>query len=119
MLVKVDLGEVILEELSGKCVIFNIFLFIDMDICVMFVCKFNEEVFKLENIQVICVFVDFLFVVGCFCGVEGIENVIIGLMFCLSFGEDYGVIFLFVLLIGLLFCSVVVIDVDGSVFYIE
>lgn len=116
---KVDLGEVILFEFVGKNVVLNIFFFIDMGICVMFVCKFNEEVVKLDNIIVICVLVDFLFVVGCFCGVEGIENVFIGLIFCLSFGDDYGVIFELVLFIGLLFCLVVVIDVEGKVVYIE
>ena len=57
-LVKADLGEVTLEELSGKRVILNIFPSIDTGTCATSVRKFNEEASKLENTQVICVSAD-------------------------------------------------------------
>ena len=92
-LVKADLGEVTLEELSGKRVILNIFPSIDTGTCATSVRKFNEEASKLENTQVICVSADLPFAAGRFCGAEGIENVITGSTFRSSFGEDYGVTF--------------------------
>jgi thiol peroxidase len=118
-LVKADLGEVTLEELSGKRVILNIFPSIDTDTCATSVRKFNEEASKLENTQVICVSADLPFAAGRFCGAEGIENVITGSTFRSSFGEDYGVTFSSAPLNGLLSRSVVVIDADGSVLYTE
>ena len=118
-LVKADLGEVTLEELSGKRVILNIFPSIDMGTCATSVRKFNEEASKLENTQVICVSADLPFAAGRFCGAEGIENVITGSTFRSSFGEDYGVTFSSAPLTGLLSRSVVVIDADGSVLYTE
>ena len=118
-LVKADLGEVTLEELSGKRVILNIFPSIDTDTCATSVRKFNEEASKLENTQVICVSADLPFAAGRFCGAEGIENVITGSTFRSNFGEDYGVTFSSAPLTGLLSRSVVVIDADGSVLYTE
>ena len=118
-LVKADLGEVTLEELSGKRVILNIFPSIDTGTCATSVRKFNEEASKLENTQVICVSADLPFAAGRFCGAEGIENVITGSTFRSSFGEDYGVTFSSAPLTGLLSRSVVVIDGDGSVLYTE
>ena len=118
-LVKADLGEVTLEELSGKRVILNIFPSIDTGTCATSVRKFNEEASKLENTQVICVSADLPFAAGRFCGAEGIENVITGSTFRSSFGEDYGVTFSSAPLNGLLSRSVVVIDADGSVLYTE
>ncbi|AIF99032.1 thiol peroxidase [Alteromonas australica] len=118
-LVKADLGEVTLEELSGKRVILNIFPSIDTGTCATSVRKFNEEASKLENTQVICVSADLPFAAGRFCGAEGIENVITGSTFRSSFGEDYGVTFSSAPLTGLLSRSVVVIDADGSLLYTE
>ncbi len=118
-LVKADLGEVTLEELSGKRVILNIFPSIDTGTCATSVRKFNEEASKLENTQVICVSADLPFAAGRFCGAEGIENVITGSTFRSSFGEDYGVTFSSAPLTGLLSRSVVVIIADGSVLYTE
>lgn len=118
-LVKADLGEVTLEELSGKRVILNIFPSIDTGTCATSVRKFNQEASKLDNTQVICVSADLPFAAGRFCGAEGIENVITGSTFRSSFGEDYGVTFSSAPLTGLLSRSVVVIDADGSVLYTE
>lgn len=118
-LVKADLGEVTLEELSGKRVILNIFPSIDTGTCATSVRKFNEKASKLDNTQVICVSADLPFAAGRFCGAEGIENVITGSTFRSSFGEDYGVTFSSAPLTGLLSRSVVVIDADGSVLYTE
>ena len=118
-LVKADLGEVTLEELSGKRVILNIFPSIDTGTCATSVRKFNEEASKLENTQGSCVSADLPFAAGRFCGAEGIENVITGSTFRSSFGEDFGVTFSSAPLTGLLSRSVVVIDADGSVLYTE
>lgn len=41
MLVGNDLVDVLLNDFVGKCKVLNIFLSIDIGVCVIFVCKFN------------------------------------------------------------------------------
>ena len=118
-LVKADLSEVTLAELSGKNVVLNIFPSIDTGTCATSVRKFNEHAAKLDNTVVICVSADLPFAAGRFCGVEGIDNVITGSTFRSSFGQDYGVTFDSAPLKGLLSRSVVVIGSNGEVRYTE
>ncbi len=118
-LVKADLSEVTLAELSGKNVVLNIFPSIDTGTCATSVRKFNEHAATLDNTVVICVSADLPFAAGRFCGVEGIDNVITGSTFRSSFGQDYGVTFDSAPLKGLLSRSVVVIGSNGEVLYTE
>lgn len=118
-LVKSDLGEVTLSELSGKNVVLNIFPSIDTGTCATSVRTFNEKASSLDNTVVICVSADLPFAAGRFCGAEGIENVITGSTFRSEFGADYGVTFESAPLTGLLSRSVVVIDGEGKVTYTE
>ncbi len=118
-LVKADLSEVTLAELSGKNVVLNIFPSIDTGTCATSVRKFNEHAATLDNTVVICVSADLPFAAGRFCGVEGIDNVITGSTFRSSFGQDYGVTFDSAPLKGLLSRSVVVIGSNGEVRYTE
>lgn len=92
-----------------------------MLICVMLICKFNEVVLLFDNIVVIVVFVDLLFVVMCFCMIEGFVNVVMVLMFCIGcvFVNVYGVDVMSGLLNGLIVCVVVVFDVQDKVIYVE
>lgn len=82
MLVGVDLKDVLFVDFVGKCKVLNIVLSLDILVCVIFMCKFNEVVVKLDNIVVFFIFVDLFFVVGCFCIIEGIVNVKLLLIFC-------------------------------------
>lgn len=118
-LVKADLGEVTLAELSGKQVVLNIFPSVDTGTCAASVRKFNEHAATLDNTVVICVSADLPFAAGRFCGAEGIENVTTGSTFRSSFGEDYGLAFESAPLTGLMSRCVVVIDTEGKVTYTE
>ena len=118
-LVKADLGEVSLSDLSGKQVVLNVFPSVDTGTCATSVRKFNEHAATLDNTVVICVSADLPFAAGRFCGAEGIENVITGSTFRSSFGDDYGVAFESAPLTGLMSRCVVVIDTNGNVVYTE
>lgn len=118
MLVVKDFFDVVLSQYVGKCKVLNIFLSIDIGVCVVLVCKFNQLVVELDNIVVLCIFVDLLFVQFCFCGVEGLSNVVILFMLCgVFFFVDYGVVIVIGLLVGLVVCVVVVIDENDQVVY--
>jgi len=119
-LVKTDLSEVSLSDLSGKRVIFNIFPSLDTDVCAASVRRFNEEANNLGNSIVLCISADLPFAQGRFCGAEGLEHVVSASNFrSPAFGEDYGVTITTGPLTGLLSRAVVVIDGDGQVIYTE
>lgn len=121
ILVKGDLSNYILKDGKGKYLILNIFFSMDIGVCVIFVCKFNQLVVNQFNMVVLVIFKDLLFVQGCFCIIEGIINVIFLFDYCyiFDFVEKYGVLMIDGFLVGLLVCLVVVIDLEGKVVYIE
>lgn len=119
-LVKTDLSDVSLNDLSGKRVILNIFPSIDTDVCAASVKRFNEEASKLDNTVVLCVSADLPFAHGRFCGAEGLDNVVpVSVFRSPAFGQDYGVVITTGVLAGLLSRAVVVIDENGKVAYTE
>jgi len=119
-LVKTDLSEVSLSDLSGKKVLLNIFPSIDTDVCAASVRRFNEEASKLDNAVVLCVSADLPFAAGRFCGAEGLDNVDPASVFrSPQFGTDYGLTIVSPPLEGLLARAVVVIDEQGKVAYNE
>ncbi|MCC2617987.1 thiol peroxidase [Aestuariibacter halophilus] len=118
-LVKGDLSELTMEDLSGRHIILNIFPSVDTGTCAASVRAFNQKAAGLENTTVVCVSADLPFAAARFCGAEGIDNVLTGSTFRSSFGKDYGVTFTTGPLKGLLSRSVVVIDRQGVVLYNE
>ncbi|MGB6153122.1 MAG: thiol peroxidase [Pricia sp.] len=74
-LTKTDLSSASLSDYSGKKTVLNVFPSIDTGTCAQSVRKFNEEVSKLDNTQVLCISKDLPFAQARFCGAEGIKNV--------------------------------------------
>ncbi len=115
-----DLSEKSLSDFKGKKVVLNIFPSIDTGTCAMSVRKFNEKASGLENTVVLCISRDLPFAQGRFCAAENLENVITLSEYKDSnFSDAYHVKFVDGPLTGLLSRSVVVVDEEGKVSYIE
>lgn len=115
-----DLSEKSLVDFKGKKVVLNIFPSIDTGTCAMSVRTFNEKASGLENTVVLCISRDLPFAQGRFCAAENLENVITLSEYKDSnFSDAYQVKFVDGPLTGLLSRSVVVIDEEGKVSYIE
>lgn len=114
-----DLSPVALSDFAGQRVVLNIFPSLDTGTCAASVRRFNELAAELENTAVICVSKDLPFAQARFCGAEGIENVTVASDFRSSFGQDYGVELADSPMQGLLARTVVIIDPEGSVEYIQ
>ena len=119
-LTKTDLSDVSLKDFAGKKVILNIFPSIDTGVCATSVRKFNTEAAGLPNTVVVGVSKDLPFAHKRFCGAENITGVVTtsdlreG-----SFGKAYGVTMTEGPLAGLFSRSIVVIDEQGTVKYVE
>ena len=100
-LVTPDLKEVKNADYIGKRVVLNIFPSLDTPVCAASVRRFNQEMSKLENTEVLCVSMDLPFAAGRFCVAEGLERVTPASAFRA----------------GLLARAVVVIDSNGKVIY--
>lgn len=120
VLVKSDLSEVTLAELKGKNVVLNIFPSIDTGVCAASVRKFNKEAASMANTVVLAVSADLPFASGRFCAAEGIENVHPASVFRNpEFAKNYGVLMTDGPLKGLLARTVIVINPEGNISYIE
>lgn len=120
VLVKSDLSEVTLAELKGKNVVLNIFPSIDTGVCAASVRKFNKEAAGMANTVVLAVSADLPFASGRFCAAEGIENVHPASVFRNpEFAKNYGVLMIDGPLKGLLARTVIVINPEGNISYIE
>ncbi|MHA7878996.1 MAG: thiol peroxidase [Saccharospirillum sp.] len=118
-LTKADLSDLSLSDLAGKTVVLNIFPSIDTPTCAQSVRRFNEELSKLDGVEVLCVSEDLPFAQGRFCGAEGLDRVTPASAFrSEGFGKSYGVSIVDSPLKGLLARSVVVIK-DGKVAHTE
>ncbi|HNX45041.1 MAG TPA: thiol peroxidase [Bacteroidales bacterium] len=119
-LVKSDLSDLKLEDLSGKRVILNIFPSLDTAVCAASVRRFNVEAARLPNTVVVCISKDLPFAHSRFCTTEGIKNVVTASEFrSNNFGKSYGVMMTDGPLRGLMARAVVVIDEGGKVVYHE
>ena len=119
-LVKSDLEELGLQDLSGKRVILNIFPSIDTPTCAKSVRRFNEEAGRRDGVIVLCISPDLPFAHARFCEVEGIENVVsLSTFRAPEFGLDYGITMATTQRRGLLARALVVVDEAGMVQYTE
>ena len=117
-LTKTDLSDISLKDFTGKKIVLNIFPSIDTPVCAISVRRFNEEISKYENADVICASMDLPFAHARFCSAEGLEKVISASeMRNREFGDRYGVRMVDGPLAGLLARAVVVINEKGKVIY--
>lgn len=119
-LVKSDLGNLSLSELSGKNVILSISPSLDTSVCATSARKFNQMAAGKENTVVLAVTKDLPFASGRFCTTEGITNVASLSGFRdNSFGKEYGIELVDGPMAGLYSRALVVIDGSGIVKHTE
>ena len=119
-LAKLDLSNVTLNNYKGQKVILNIFHSVDTGTCANSVRQFNKEASALENTKILCISKDLPFAQNRFCGAEGIENVIMLSDFRNgNFGKNYQLEFTDGPIRGLLSRSLIVLDENAKVLYVE
>jgi thiol peroxidase len=119
-LVDKDLADVALSSFAGKRKVLNIVPSLDTPVCATSTRKFNEAAGVLENTVVLVISADLPFVMGRFCAVEGLENVVpLSLMRGREFMRNYGVKIADSVLAGLTARAVLVLDEENRVIYGE
>ena len=119
-LVDKALADVTLETYAGKRKVLNIFPSVDTPTCAMSVRAFNKHAAGLENTVVLNISADLPFAQTRFCAAEGIENVVnLSTMRGRDFLMNYGVLLFTSKLAGLAARSVIVIDENNVIKYIE
>lgn len=112
-----SLEAVTLEDYSGKTKLISVVPSLDTEICAVQTKRFNEEVSKLDDVQVITVSMDLPFAQGRWCGAEGVENIdVLSDHRDADFGENYGVL---IDELRLLTRSIFVVDEQDQVTYVE
>jgi len=120
LLTKTDLTDVRLADFKGRKLVLNIFISVETPVCAESVRRFNQEITKYDNTDVICVSRDLPFAHARFNADEGVENVISATeLRNLDFGRDYGLRILDGQMAGLLARALVVIDEDGKIIHTE
>jgi thioredoxin-dependent peroxiredoxin len=119
-LVKGDLSRVGLDDFKGTRLVLNVFLSLDTSTCAASVRNFNKAAASLDNTKVLCISKDLPFAQSRFCAAEGIENVIMLSDFATGeFGKNYGIEIANEPLQGLLSRTVIIIDENGTVSYVQ
>lgn len=89
----IDLSEVTLANSSGRTRIIATIPSLDTPVCHQETKRFNDEVGKLNNVDVLVVSMDLPFGQKRWCGSEGVESVrTLSAHRSDSFGQDYGVL---------------------------
>lgn len=111
------LSPIKLSDAKGKKVILSVAPSIDTSVCAAQTRKFNEEVSKIDNVEIYQISVDLPFALGRFCAAEGIENIkVLSDHKELSFGEQYGFV---IEELRLLARGIVVVNEEGVVDHVE
>lgn len=119
-LVDKSLKDITCHEFRGKRIVLNIFPSLDTQVCAASVRHFNKKASELENTVVICVSMDLPFAMSRFCSAEGIENVITASAFrSPMFAQKYGVLMVDGPLAGLLARTVIILDENMIVQYVQ
>jgi len=120
LLTKTDLSDITLSDYRGKKVVLNIFLSVETSVCAASVRRFDQEISKRENTEVLCISRDLPFAHQRFNEKEGLKNIIsVSELRNLDFGRDYGLRILDEPMAGLLARALVVVDENGKVLYTE
>lgn len=115
-----DLSDALLKDFKQPVLILNIFPSLDTSTCSMSVKKFNDAAASLPNCTVLCVSKDLPFAQSRFCGAENIKNVkVLSAFRNKDFGPQFGVGIVDGPLRGLLARSVIVLDSNRNVVYVE
>ncbi|MCZ8156599.1 MAG: thiol peroxidase [Leptospira sp.] len=120
--VKQDLSEISLKDLSGKVKILVSVPSLDTAVCAIETKKFNERAAQETGITTVIVSGDLPFAMKRFCSVEGItsSNLVTGSQYKdFSFSKNYGVHMSSGPLAGLAARAVFVVDKDDVVRYVE
>ena len=119
-LVKGDLSRAGLNDFKGTKLVLNVFLSLDTSTCAASVRSFNKDAASLKNTKVLCISKDLPFAQSRFCAAEGIENVIMLSDFATGeFGKNYGLEISEGPLQGLLSRTVIIIDENGAISYVQ
>ena len=120
LLVDIDLSEVSLKDYAGMKKILNIVPSLDTPVCALSAKKFNEEVEKLENTVIINISMDLPFANKRFCDLEALENIrALSAFRAPHFGFAYGVRMKNGVLAGLFARSIIILDEENIVRYVE
>lgn len=115
-----DLGDVTLAASAGKTRIIATIPSLDTPTCHEETKRFNDEVAKLTDTEVLVVSMDLPFGQKRWCGAEGVENVTaLSAHRCTKFGEDYGVLISGGPLDRCLTRAIFVIDGEGTLKHVE
>lgn len=119
-LTKTDLSDVGIADFTGKRVVLNIFPSVETPVCSASVKRFNSEVEKLDNTEILCISKDLPFAHARFNAEEEIKNVI---SLCElrnpDFGNNYGVRMTDGPLAGLFARALVVVDENSRVVFTQ
>jgi thiol peroxidase len=119
-LVKSDLANLSLSEITGKKLILNIFPSLDTSVCATSVRKFNQMAAGKPDVLVLAISKDLPFAHSRFCSTEGITNVVTLSGFRdTAFGKAFGTDMIDGPLAGLYARSIVVVDETGKVIYTQ
>lgn len=114
------LNEVTLASSAGKTRIIATVPSLDTPVCHAETKRFNDEVKKLSNVEVLVVSMDLPFAQKRWCGAEGVENVkTLSAHRCTKFGEDYGVLIQGGPLDRCLCRAIFVVDGQGKIKHVE
>jgi len=118
-LVAEDLSEAHLATFGGKKKIFNIFVSMDTGICANSLKTFHDKLANRDDVVVLNISADLPFAAKRFCAAEGVENAVTLSTFRSKFGEQYGLEMIDGALAGLNSRSVIVVDENDQVTYVE
>lgn len=114
------LGEVTLASSAGKTRVVATVPSLDTPVCAMETKRFNDEVSKLSNVEVLVVSMDLPFGQKRWCGAEGVANVkTLSAHRCTKFGEDYGALISGGPLDRCLCRAIFVVDGEGKLKHVE
>lgn len=105
------------KETEGKIKLISIAPSIDTGICSLQGARFNEEVDKLGNVEIVQITMDLPFAQKRYCGAEGIDNIqVVSDHKLADFGKKYGFL---IEEVRLLARGIVIVDAEGIVRFVE
>lgn len=111
------LAPVKLSDAAGKKVLISVVPSIDTSVCASQTRRFNEEIAKLDNVEIYTISVDLPFALGRYCAAEGIDQIkVLSDHKDLSFGLGYGFL---IEALRILARGIVIVDANGVVQYVE
>ena len=115
-----DLGDVTLEDFSGKKKLLNIVPSLDTGICATSTKRFNDEAINHEDTVFLTISADLPFAQGRFCEAENVDKVqTLAIMRDKNFAKDYGVLITDSPLKGITARAIVILDENNKVIYTE